>query len=804
MIGRLLLWVIRKLGPRAAFSLTLLMAALGSVAYGLADVVRGLDVLLLLTVAALGMLTGWALAASQSPDWAAGTLAVVSGVLIVFLRIGRLGGELAIVLWALLVLYWEMGCWLLDGPPPDWLPLLQALGELGVRAGVLMSRWGDWALAWAAGDPAFDPVATALTWGGAMWMVAVWAGWKVRRCRPLLALIPAGVLLAATLYYAGASSFFLLPLLGVILLLMPFVWHVARERRWEATGIDFPDLGVDIGLRAALLSLALVAAAALAPSVSVRRIVQAVRDLGDERRGEVEVFAESLGVEQRPDPAQESVFDAARSGGLPRRHLLGSGPELSERVVMVVSTGDLPPAISGIGEGRRPPRYYWRSITYDRYWSRGWRAGETETAEYDAGEPVITATLPTQRVVRQEVQVIGDLGGLLHVAGVLVATDHGYSVAWRPPHDAFGAEIESPTYRADSLLPVVSEAQLRDAGSDYPDWVRARYLALPETVPARVLSLARDLTATEPTPYDRALAIESYLREFPYTLDVPAPSPDRDVVDYFLFDLQQGYCDYYATAMVVLARAVGLPARLVVGYASGTYDRASARYVVTEADAHAWVEVYFPGYEWVEFEPTAGLPAIERPAEHLAFEWSEPERALEPAGAGWSGGGGLWWWLLGALVLMALVGAVWSAADTWRLRRMEPAATVMALYGRLRRHGRRVDAQMRTGDTPYEFAAALAGWAARAAQGFRWGKALAPAGREARRLVELYVQASYSPRSPGAAEQLQAIKTWRRLRRRLWAGRIWDFWILRFKTHHSRNHQIVSPISLKPGGKLSF
>jgi transglutaminase-like putative cysteine protease len=81
-----------------------------------------------------------------------------------------------------------------------------------------------------------------------------------------------------------------------------------------------------------------------------------------------------------------------------------------------------------------------------------------------------------------------------------------------------------------------------------------------------VLALARDLTATEPTPFDRARAIEAYLRTYPYTLDLPSPKLDRDVVDYFLFDLRQGYCDYYATSMVVLARAAGLPARLAVGY----------------------------------------------------------------------------------------------------------------------------------------------------------------------------------------------------------------------------------------------
>ena len=139
-----------------------------------------------------------------------------------------------------------------------------------------------------------------------------------------------------------------------------------------------------------------------------------------------------------------------------------------------------------------------------------------------------------------------------------------------------------------------------------------RYLGLPKVTPERVLALARDLTKNAATPYDRALAIETYLRKFPYTLDVEPPPSNRDVVDYFLFTSQMGYCDYYASAMVVMARAAGLPARIVVGYASGEYDASTAQYIIRMKDAHTWAEIYFPGIGWVEFEPTASQPLILR------------------------------------------------------------------------------------------------------------------------------------------------------------------------------------------------
>jgi len=392
--------------------------------------------------------------------------------------------------------------------------------------------------------------------------------------------------------------------------------------------------------------------------------------------------------------------------------------------------------------------------------------------EYEAGEPAISKDRPFHRVLRQEVEVIGDLDEMLHVAGNLVTADQDFSVAWRSYEDAFGTSTQATAYRADSLVPVVSEEQLRSAGSDYPEWVQDRYLALPDQVPDRVLALARDLTATEPTPYDRALAIESYLRTFAYTLDVPSPPFYRDVADYFLFDLQRGHCDYYATAMAVLARAAGLPARLVLGYAGGTYDADNVRYLVTEADAHAWVEVYFPEYGWVEFEPTAGRPPIERSAESLPIEWSEPEEPLELAATerGWVA---QFWWLgvLGALAVATLVGIVWWATDAWRLRLLTPVAAMATLYHRLEGHGRRLAVPMREGDTPYEFATSFAEHFANLARGrYWWDTALAPAIQEARQLVSLYVQASYTPRPPNTDDQRQAIQTWRWLCRRLWVA----------------------------------
>ncbi len=140
------------------------------------------------------------------------------------------------------------------------------------------------------------------------------------------------------------------------------------------------------------------------------------------------------------------------------------------------------------------------------------------------------------------------------------------------------------------------------------DRIYKMYLQLPPNLPQRVKDLATSLVAGRKTDYDKAKAIEQYLaKKYPYNLDVRSTPRNRDFVDYFLFDLKQGYCSYYASAMAVLARCAGLPSRYVEGYMlppEPTKDNPTT-YIVTNMQAHAWVEIYFEGYGWLPFEPTS-------------------------------------------------------------------------------------------------------------------------------------------------------------------------------------------------------
>jgi hypothetical protein len=128
--------------------------------------------------------------------------------------------------------------------------------------------------------------------------------------------------------------------------------------------------------------------------------------------------------------------------------------------------------------------------------------------------------------------------------------------------------------------------------------------------------MALDITRDQTTAYDKARAIEDYLHaNFGYTLDLPAAMPD-DPIAFFLLDIKKGHCEFFASAMAVMLRSIGIPARLVNGFLQGSFNELSGQYTVRASDAHTWVEVYFPAYGWVGFDPT---PPAGRSSQALLF-----------------------------------------------------------------------------------------------------------------------------------------------------------------------------------------
>ncbi|MEJ2708140.1 MAG: transglutaminase-like domain-containing protein [Anaerolineales bacterium] len=806
LLERPLAWIVGQLGWQNMLVWSLLLVILSSISLGLAETVNGLETTLVWSLASLGLLVGWLLARSKISGISAAGLAVASGAAATLWRVGHLGGSLSRLVLAMNELVLQVMHWRPGSPALDLSLIEQTFLDVVERILVLFTRSAGW-LAALVHEPMFDPVAASLVWGLLIWLVGLWAGWATRRYwKPIAAVLPGAALLAISLAYSGQPTVLLIAVLAASLFLMAVLSYARNERHWKSEAIDYSeDIRVELALLTIPLVLSLTMLAALSPSLSIQKLSQAIqefksahqpaRDTGD---GQNPSLGESLGLKARPPVQRQDVFANMRAGGMPRQHLLGTGAELNEQVVMLIRTGELPPGPPESVTAKGVPRYYWRSITYDRYSGRGWLTSATDTQGYPAGQPAVNLLLdgqiqlpPSQKLVHQDVRTLQDLNGLLYTAGTPVEVDQDYQIARRrvpqsgadatTGGDIFGASVEETKYQAISLYPVAGPQALRQAGSAYPDWLLDRYLALPEALPARVRSLGVELTTGGRTPYDRALAIESYLRQnYPYTLDLPTPPSNRDLVDYFLFDLRKGYCDYYASAMVVLARSAGLPARLATGFASGSYDALNARYVVTAAQAHSWPEIYFPGFGWVPFEPTAAQPALNRPeqgGEAILPDLGNPVPVPELTGLlNWSR---LLFWTMGLASFLIAALLFLSMLDLWRLSRLSPVEATHRIFISLSRQAWRLNIHLKPGDTPLEFSQALQNQVARFLEDTRWHSTIGPAQGEVHQIVNLYTRAIYSPHPPGKTEQQHAIRAWRRLRWRLRLAGWMSSWPLR-------------------------
>ena len=199
---------------------------------------------------------------------------------------------------------------------------------------------------------------------------------------------------------------------------------------------------------------------------------------------------------------------------------------------------------------------------------------------------------------------------------------------------------EGQSYSMTGYVSLATVEELREAPAVYGGYMKDHYLQLPADLPQRVRDLAAEVTADADNPMDMALAVQDYLRSdaFEYTQDIERPPRGADGVDHFLFNTRAGYSDYYASSMAVIMRASGVPARLAAGYAPGVDIDGTDFRAVKDSDSHSWVQVYFPGHGWIDFEPTPAWPLqprgealVEEEAAALVEEEQPAEGSGNPA-----------------------------------------------------------------------------------------------------------------------------------------------------------------------------
>ncbi|MFQ6000430.1 MAG: DUF3488 and DUF4129 domain-containing transglutaminase family protein [Anaerolineae bacterium] len=629
------------------------------------------------------------------------------------------------------------------------------------------------------------------------WIIGYLSAWFLFRFHSAWpGVVLSGVAISINRYYGPPElNIWLMIYLISALILLIRVALSGREKEWRGAKVIYPpDSALDFLRDGAIFSLVVLALAWLMPITALDLFPSP--DWGGE------------GLWDKAQRQFSRLFSSLRSYRTSGSYAafgdsltLQGAVELGSEVVMVVQA---------------PVGRYWRAMVYDEYDGRGWSNTDDEIMDIAPHNEMPQEGIDFIREeVTQRITLYQPTGGQLFFAGQPIWTDlpvearmNTYQLWWVRGGEATEvirervAGISSLTsktpvgphrpYVVVSSLSAASEDMLRQAtmlpewivnylGAEgfvrmnlrenpfikYPSWV-TRYLQLPPTLPQRVKELALELTREYDNIYDKAVALEEYLRQIPYNEDIEPPPPDRDGVDYFLFDSREGYCDYYASAMAVMARAVGIPARIAVGYAGGEYDEELDGYRVRRSNAHAWVEVYFPDYGWIEFEPTAGEPLIVRPkpvseeeaggeargpegerSDFLERERPEQPRPSTPRAApraSWSRVGILWRVL--AILLLAsgsVFGFLW-----WR--RMEDLPAAERLFRRMVLYSRGLGLQPQASQTPAEYASLLVEEVPEAKEG-------------AFRLAQLYLQERFSREGLTSLEKMEAYAIWEDLSR---------------------------------------
>jgi transglutaminase-like putative cysteine protease len=271
---------------------------------------------------------------------------------------------------------------------------------------------------------------------------------------------------------------------------------------------------------------------------------------------------------------------------------------------------------------------FWRVLAFDRYTGQGWEVSRDDQVEilnrsnysfrnYLPAAAFVSKHHNTQGREREVVQTYTVVNNLPSLIPALYQAEQLYFPARQVAIDAEGS-LRSPipltegiTYSVVSDVPYRDRTQLRHASTEYDEALQTAYLQVPETIRDRVRQHTEDLLAQSANPltdpYEQTLYLAQALKQN-YTVqnDLPFFSDDEDLVEAFLFNYEGGYTDHFSTVLTVMLRSIGIPSRLVTGFAPGRFNPFTGYYVVQNVDAYAMTEVFFPGYGWFGFDPIPG------------------------------------------------------------------------------------------------------------------------------------------------------------------------------------------------------
>lgn len=461
-------------------------------------------------------------------------------------------------------------------------------------------RMEEWFHVVRAGDISNDNLPFVTLVQAICFLSAYLAAFSIYRWHtPWFAVVPGGVVLLSNISFLKGqpSGAFVTYLFGAILLVARL--HLQKSQaRWKKQAVDYPEfMSLPSTQFTVIVATALVVIAWLIPIGTQAAAVEGVFDwVVSPATGQSENFVRLFhNVDSRKGAKLHSFGDTLPIQG---------NVKLGTKILLDVKSGE-----AGLI----------RATSYDEYTGTGWKATGRTTTRVDGSEVAPSeetaggykdraVTILSVRVISNDSTIMTP--GTPLGANVATLVDRAKLFQGDIERMRSRRGLESgDTYNAIGSESKATAESLARAGTDYPEWVRQRYLQLPSELPARVGLEAKRVAAGAASPYDRAVAIQDYLRTFPYDLKVESAPPGRDTVDYLLFELKRGYFDYQATAMTVMLRTLGIPARVAVGYVLDPSEAEETNYTVRKDDAYSWVEVFFPGYGWVNFNPTQDQPA---------------------------------------------------------------------------------------------------------------------------------------------------------------------------------------------------
>ncbi|MCA9936476.1 MAG: hypothetical protein H6662_04850 [Ardenticatenaceae bacterium] len=443
------------------------------------------------------------------------------------------------------------------------------------------------------------------------WLLGYTAAWYTFRYpRVWRVVVPAGIVLLSVVYYYNGPSPLSIYLALYTLLSLIYIartYLVDRERVWRAERVRYERSIWFSFLRAAFLAalVALLAARIVPPFTASAAVADA--------------FSGANGPWKEFQNDWTRLFSSLRSYSTAT-----SDPYLNSLTLGGPRTvGNTP--IMDVTVPRKLPYVYWQAIVYDTYEDGSWDIEEdTDTLLLYPEDGVLTTPFSQAReVITQTVVNYLPNSSFIYAAPEVIGVDRQAFVDSTP--DGQGGVVVTSLrsryvlrlndeYLVTSRVSTADAESLRQASTVYPSWVTTRYLQVPDTITPETLALAQEITTPYDTPFDKAIAVRDWLRQnVTYNDQIAAPPEGIDAVHYVLFVAQEGYCNYYASAMALMLRSQGIPARVVSGYAQGEFNEDTMSYRVKASNAHTWVEVYFPLYGWIQFEPTAALPTVDRP-----------------------------------------------------------------------------------------------------------------------------------------------------------------------------------------------